>query len=56
VWEWPAGVTPEQWVQGASWHQLGRVEVVNRHGLLLEGWQPIDDVTPRQPLPVDCRP
>jgi hypothetical protein len=28
----------------------------NWHGLLLEGWLPIDDMTPRSPLPDDCRP
>lgn len=56
VWEWP-GVTPAQWEQGATWHRLvDGSSVVNWHGLLLEGWQPTDDTTPRQPLPEDCRP
>jgi hypothetical protein len=55
VWEWP-GVTPAQWRQGASLHELDSDTVVNWHGLLLEGWQPVDDTTPRQPLPEDCRP
>jgi len=55
VWEWP-GVTPAQWKQGASWHDVDGETIVNWHGLLFEGWQPIDDTTPRLPLPDDCRP
>jgi hypothetical protein len=55
VWEWP-GVTPEQWQQAASSHWFGGKKVVNWRGLFLEGWQPIDDTTPRLPLPDDCRP
>ena len=56
VWEWPAGVTPSQWQQGATRHWIGGKLVINWHGLLLEGWQPIDETTPRLPLPDDCRP
>lgn len=56
VWEWPAGVSAEQWVQGSSRHMLGGIEVVNWHGLLFDGWQPVDDTTQRWPLPDDCRP
>ena len=52
VWEWPSA-TPAQWEEGASWHQLGGDTVVNWHGLMLEGWQPVDDTTPRLPLPPD---
>ena len=55
VWEWP-GVTPAQWKQGASWHDVDGKTIVNWHGLLLERWQPIDGTTPRYPLPEDCRP
>jgi hypothetical protein len=50
--QWP-GVTQAQWKQGASWHRLADgSRAVNWQGLLLEGWQPIDDVTPRLPLPM----
>jgi hypothetical protein len=57
VWEWPAGVTPAQWQQGATWSVVADGSTaLNWHGLLLEGWQPIDDTTPRLPLPDDCRP
>jgi hypothetical protein len=56
VCEWP-GVTPAQWEQGASWHRLADGSIaVNWHGLLLEGWQPIDDTPPRAPLPDDWVP
>ena len=56
VWEW-TGVTPAQWWQGASWHRLADGSTaLNWHGLLLEGWQPVDDTTPRYPLPDDCLP
>jgi hypothetical protein len=45
------------WEQGASWCQLADgSRAINWHGLLLEGWQPIHDTTPRYPLPDDCRP
>lgn len=56
VWEWPAGVTAAQWQQGATWHEVAGARVVNWHGLLLQGWQPIDGTTPRLPLPEDCQP
>jgi hypothetical protein len=57
VWEWPVGVTAEQWEQGARWHLLADgSRALNWHGLLLEGWQPMDGTTPRSPLPDDCRP
>jgi hypothetical protein len=56
AWPWP-GVTPAQWEQGASWHRLADgSRAVNWHALPLEGWQPIDDVTSRLPLPDECRP
>ena len=55
VWEWP-GVTAPQWALGASRHVIGGEVLINWHGLLLEGWAPIDDTTPRLPLPDDCRP
>jgi hypothetical protein len=49
-------VTPEQWQQGANWHEHRGVKFINWHGVMLEGWQPIDDTTPRLSLPEDCRP
>jgi hypothetical protein len=56
VWEWRGG-PPEQWARGARWKRLtDGTAALTWHGLLLEGWQPIDDVTPRSPLPDDCRP
>jgi hypothetical protein len=55
VWKWP-GVSPAQWAQGASRHKLGRKTVINWHGLLFEGWQPVDNSTPRLALPPDCVP
>jgi hypothetical protein len=41
---------------GAMAGGCDRTLVINWHGLLIEGWQPIDDTTPRYPLPDDCRP
>ena len=50
----PSGNGPVQWEQGASWHWLtDGSTALNWHGLLIEGWQPIDDTTPRLPLPED---
>jgi hypothetical protein len=50
------GVTAEQWKHGASWHDIDGETVVKWYGLLFEGWQPVDDATPRLPLPDDCQP
>ena len=54
VFEWP-GATPAQWEQGARWADLADGSTaLNWHGLLIEGWQPMDNTTPRLPLPDDC--
>jgi hypothetical protein len=44
-------VSAEEWKRGASLHDLEGKRVVNWDGLLLYAWQPIDDSTPRLPLP-----